>query len=76
MHGKRGKKPDTQKNTVFDNKLHNEVAAYSQCRIAARAECAIAQGPVGPPTSVYLNESVARKPEWTSNILLSLCTLL
>ena len=40
-----------------------------QCRIAARAECAIAQGPdllggpVGPPTSAYLHESMALKPE-------------
>ena len=43
--------------------------AHTQCRIAARAECAIAQGPdllggpVGPPTSAYLHESMALKPE-------------
>ena len=62
--------------------LTSSIHKHTQCRIAARAECAIAQGPdllgdpVGPQTSVYLHESVAQKPEWTSNILLSLCTLL
>ena len=51
--------------------LHSEAESLGcdQCRIAARAECAIAQGPdllggpVGPPTSAYLHESMALKPE-------------